>query len=148
MLWAASLHLVRSHAALQSPQHDDLVDMGEHLAQEYGKGIVSIAFIAGGGARSAWGKGSYPIDPPPPPDAVESMLARAGFENALLDLRTDGPGSEWLHRPKVSCPLGYGCMTARWDRAFDAFVFNRTMVPSSQLPKDTDAGADASSPAH
>jgi hypothetical protein len=141
ILWAASLHLLKSHDAIETPPRLDyrgMHTMGELL----GDRLVSFACIADEGKVSHHGYGSEAIDAPPA-DSIESMLTEAGFEHALLDLHATGPNAAWLHTAYMAGPLGYVSMRNRWDVSFDGFVFSRHMDASFMVP---DATADAGVP--
>jgi erythromycin esterase len=135
IVWAATLHNARNLHLVESewPGATDLYGevrvMGSHLEEALGQDLYSIGFIALEGAMG------FPWTPPSPllsggPEALEAMLADAGFELAFVDLRTLSPSTEWLRLPVTSGPLGYVPMSAPWGRVLDGFVFTREMTPS------------------
>ena len=61
--------------------------------------------------------------------SLEFLLNQAGFENALVVLRSLKE-TDWLRNRFVMRPMGYIEMNANWGDVMDAVFFIREMKPS------------------
>jgi len=132
IVWAASMHCLRDHPALETGpdlDYEGLRSAGHVAAETLGEEVYVIACTAGGGrAGIAW---TEPWDVPPAPEgSFEQLCEAAGLENAIVPLRgaaDDAPVREamWAR------PLGNAPMRGIWPRHVDAFVYQRTMTPST-----------------
>jgi erythromycin esterase len=133
IVWAASMHLLRDHEALDTldPRlvYSGTFSMGHRLSAALGPAVFTMAFTAGGGeAGIVWGK-RWKI-PPARPGSFEDLCVKAGLENAVIPVSKspDAP----FHEILVARPLGYQAMKGDWKRHLDAFVFTKTMEPSKK----------------
>jgi erythromycin esterase-like protein len=137
IVWAASVHLARTHRGLDSPaatangySRENGVSAGQWLADSLGRGYFAIAVSAAAGAygmaNGAWVESVGPAD--------ASMLEHAAIGGALQLL----PRSELLERGRsVALMLGSGPSTAEWGKLFDA-----ALVLPSERPVATRAGCE------
>lgn len=132
IVWAASMHCLRNHPALETSATLDYrgVRSAGHIAAEaLGDDVYVVACTTGGGrAGLCWG------DPWPVPAAaagsLESHCADAGLDNAFIPLRgaaADAP----VRTAMVARPLGNANMRGVWPDHVDAFLYQRTMTPST-----------------
>jgi erythromycin esterase len=141
IVWAATFHAVRDIQGVRpSPGlglppdlYDGVVVTGHHLHQALGNQMFVLGFIAHSGQYGRFYEAPKPLAPPPP-DSLEALLHNAGFEHAILDLRSSSSPGDWLRSSFVSRPLGYAPMEARWSRVMDAVFYSRTMTPSTRAP--------------
>ncbi len=132
VVWLASMHTARDHSAIdtQSPQlsYAGLRSMGDRLSDRMDPDdLFLIAFTAYEGELGLPWMEPWPLHPAPG-GSFESLCVEAGLETALVSLQGD---SFPLEDPFIARPLGNVPMRAQWPRHFDAFVFQRTMTPST-----------------
>ncbi|MFI4915237.1 MAG: erythromycin esterase family protein, partial [Phycisphaerales bacterium JB060] len=132
VVWLASMHTARDHAGIDtmSPELDyaGLRSMGDRLSDTMDPDdLFLIAFTAYQGEVGLPWRDPWPLHPAPG-GSFESLCVRAGLETALVPLRHE---SFPLDDPFLARPLGHQPMRAEWPRHFDAFVFQRTMTPST-----------------
>lgn len=134
MVWLATSHLLRDRRGIVGDQAPGMIPAGHLVAQAFPGEVFGIGFLAYDGVIGQSQRdttGTRRALTPAPAGSLDALLHDAGFENAFLDLTGIGPGGEWLREPLLARPLGYGRTTARWPAHLDAFVFTRTMTPST-----------------
>lgn len=134
--WAASSHLLRNPAECQSlygreDRGDAYKPQGHFAAEALGKDYFVITFSAFEGKIGRPWSGANPI-PRSEPGDLETLLADAGLDLAIVPLNPKGDAAAWLREPQVMRPMGYGRERAVWGRCFDAMFFTRTMMPSTK----------------
>src|SRR5262249_10654333 len=131
IVWAASMHLLREHAAIETrdPRLDytGVASMGHHLSAALGSAVLTVACTAGGGEAGIALRERWKLAPAPS-GSFEDLCVRAGLENAVVPVPRADAGP--FHGPILARPLGYQPMRADWKRHVDAFVFIKTMEPS------------------
>ena len=141
IVWAASMHLVRHHSDIDTGpmsrlDYRGVRSMGDHAAEELGEDVFVISCTTHAGeAGLPWGK-SWAVQPAPR-GSFEDLCAQAGLTNAVVPLRGISEGT-FLSEACVARPLGNSPMRAIWPRHVDAFVFQRTMTPSTQFRTETE----------
>ncbi len=134
IVWAASFHIMRNAAEIEVPDksvnYSTIIPMGHVVAQKLGDDVFTVGFTAGGGRAGAWFRPPFEIASPPA-GTLEDLCLRAHLENAVLSLRDTSPEAKWLFEKIYSRPLGYSWMRSRWDRHFDAMIFQKDMVPAA-----------------
>lgn len=134
VVWGATSHLVRNRTGIGNDQAPGMVPVGHHIATAFPGEVYSIGFLAAEGTMGMARRGTAtPSAPVAPADSasLDGLWRDSGHSLAFLDLRTIPPGGEWLNTPLTARPLGYVPMTTDWPRHLDAFVFTRTMTPST-----------------
>jgi erythromycin esterase len=137
IVWAASFHLMHDAPGIVPVENKLLnyastVPMGHVVKQKLGPAAYTIAFTAFSGKAGNPFHGSYALKPAAK-DSLEERLHAAGFDHALVDLRSlpKTEGGEWLKDELVARPLGYAPMRAKWPNHFDAIFFSDVMFPSA-----------------
>jgi erythromycin esterase len=136
IVWAASFHLMHDAPGIvpienKSLNYKTTVPMGHIVKEKLGPAVYTIAFTAYSGTAGNPFHGSFAIKPAAK-DSLEDRLHAAGFDHALVDLRSL-PGKEggaWLKEELVARPLGYGPMRAKWPNHFDGIFFSDVMFPN------------------
>jgi erythromycin esterase len=135
IVWAASSHIARDVAQLQSiggstPYGSGwTVHMGGEAHTSLGAQMYAIGFTAGYG-EFGW-YGTLPsLVPQVRAGSLEARFYEAGLVNAFVDFRSPAPGGEWL-RNVFSRPFGYFDMAGDWTRVFDGMIYTRDMTPST-----------------
>jgi erythromycin esterase-like protein len=107
------------------------VPMGHVVKQKLGQSVYTIGFTAYSGRAGNPFHGSHPLKSAAK-ESLEDRLHAAGFEHALVDLRSlpNKEGGGWLKDELVARPLGYAPMRAKWPNHFDAIFFSDVMFPS------------------
>ncbi|MEK7404680.1 MAG: erythromycin esterase family protein [Acidobacteriota bacterium] len=136
ILWAASFHLVRNQAAIDtrtlSIDYKATETMGNLVWKALGERMYTIAFTAFQGKAGASSTTPWTRElQTPPEDSLEAVWYATGATYAYLDLRKL-PKDHWLRKPVLSGPLGYSLMSAAWPDHFDAVFYTDTMVPNTQ----------------
>ncbi len=137
IVWAASFHLMHDAPEVipvenKTLNYEKTVPMGHIVRQKLGKAVYTIAFTAYSGKAGNPFHGSFAL-PPAANGSLEDRLHTAGFDHALVDLRSlpDTEGGGWLREELVARPLGYAPMRAKWPNHFDAIFFSDVMFPSA-----------------
>jgi erythromycin esterase len=137
IVWAASFHLMHDAPGIipienKTLNYEKTVPMGHIVKHELGKAVYTIAFTAYSGKAGNPFHGSFPL-PPAANGSLEDRLHTAGFDHALVDLRSlpDKEGGAWLKEELVARPLGYAPMRAHWPNHFDAVFYSDVMFPST-----------------
>ncbi|HUQ84256.1 MAG TPA: erythromycin esterase family protein [Gemmatimonadaceae bacterium] len=136
VVWGAMSHLVRNRVGIEGDEAPGMVPAGHLAAEQLKDQVYAIGFIAGGGEMGMARRGtSTPRSPIPVADSasLDGLWRDSGQSHAFLDLRRIPKGGEWLAEPLVARPLGYVPMKTVWPRHLDAFVFTRTMTPSTPV---------------
>jgi erythromycin esterase len=132
IVWAASFHLMREAATIDTGERDlnyaNVVPMGQVAFDALGDDYYSVMFTASRGSAGNPFFGARELDPAAE-DSLESDFDAAGFAYAFLDW-SDGEAG-WLAGPVNARPLGYSPMTADWTKCFDAVFYTREMFPST-----------------
>jgi erythromycin esterase len=138
IVWAASFHLMHDAPGIvpvddKTLSYKTTVPMGHVVKQKLGPAVYTIAFTAFSGKAGNPFHGSFAINPATK-GSLEDRLHAAGFDHALVDLKSlpDKEGGAWLKEEIVARPLGYGPMRAKWPDHFDAMFFSDVMYPSAR----------------
>jgi erythromycin esterase len=138
IVWAAAFHVLREPSAIKlSPgagfSYEGVITMGQVARGALGDAVYTIAFTsADGAAGRVTGDQPTPLAPPER-GSLEDMLTATGRRFLFLNLRGLS-SAHWLRSPIAGNPLGNSAVTTDWMRQFDAFVFIRTMFPSTKGP--------------
>lgn len=141
VVWGATSHLVRNRQALENDVAPQMIPAGHLAWKALGREVYAIGFLAAGGEMGMARTGTaIPRRPIPEADStsLDGLWRESGQALGFLDLRTIPAGGEWLREKLVARPMGYGSVRASWPEHLDAFVFTRTMTPST--PVRTAAG--------
>jgi erythromycin esterase len=137
IVWAASFHLMHDAPGIipvdnKSLNYKTTVPMGHIVKQKLGPAVYTIAFTAFSGKAGNPFHGSHALTPAAK-DSLEDRLHAAGFDHALVDLRSlpDSEGGAWLKDELVARPLGYAPTRAKWPNHFDAIFFCDVMFPNT-----------------
>ncbi|HEX2208449.1 MAG TPA: erythromycin esterase family protein [Longimicrobium sp.] len=137
IVWAASLHIARAMDGLRSPTGtpgaaNGWVPMGETVHRALGTQMYAVGFTA---ARGTFGRGAS-VNPVTRmmDGSLESHLDGTGMPYAFIDLRSPGPGGDWL-KDVYAMPFGYGWMRGDWTRVLDGMVYIREMTPSTRATR-------------
>lgn len=134
IVWAASFHIVRDPPSIEvlgNPEmYAEMIQMGELVDRSLGDQVFTVGFTAYDGRAGAYFRTKHPLNPPPE-GTLESLMAAAELENALVPLKATADAA-WLDDQLHARPLGYRWMRASWPKHFDAIIFNRTMKPSTR----------------
>jgi erythromycin esterase-like protein len=101
------------------------------VAEALGREVFVIGFTAYGGSVGRYWDEPREL-PAALPDSLEDLFFRAGFDNAILDLRPGRGAGGFLEQPIYAMPFGYVYYRAVWGEILDAMMFTREMVPSSR----------------
>ncbi|MBC7897692.1 MAG: erythromycin esterase family protein [Cytophagaceae bacterium] len=134
IVWGATSHLVRNRTGIQNDPAPGMIPMGHHISEAFPGEVYGIGFLAAEGEMGMARRGtSVPRAPVAAADSasLDGLWRDSGQSLGFLDLRAIPSGGEWLSAPLSARPLGYLAMTTTWPRHLDAFVFTRTMTPST-----------------
>lgn len=138
IVWAATAHNARNLATIdpgkakkprlytEKTASGEAVwrPMGDVAQRVLGDQLYSVAFIAHDGEFGRYpAKEAQPV-PPPSPDSLEDLFARAGLTTAFLDFRR---APQWLHEPLQAQIIGHTEMRADWTGVVDGVFFMRKM---------------------
>ena len=143
VVWAATLHTSRNlhlidvtedydtpwGLTLQEMYREKRV-MGDYLRDELGEEMYSLGFTTFEGYFYR-GRGEPGRIEPASAGSLEELLARADIGNAIVDLRSSSPGSEWLGEALTARLIGHSKMVAEWPRLLDGVFFIPEMTPST-----------------
>ncbi|HEX5872098.1 MAG TPA: erythromycin esterase family protein [Longimicrobium sp.] len=137
IVWAASLHIARAVDGLVTPGGragggNGWVPMGEQVHRVLGDQMYAVGFTA---ARGSFGRGAS-VTPVTRmmEGSLEAHLEATGMPYAFIDLRSPGPGGDWL-KDVYAMPFGYGWMRGDWTRVLDGMVYTRDMTPSTRATR-------------
>lgn len=105
VLWAHNLHMA-------TDRFGQMVPMGVHLRELFGASYVAVGFCAGEGTYTAMGGGAAGLghDHPlaaGPEESVEAVLASAGLDRFVIDLRSSSAeGGAWAHEARPFRVIG------------------------------------------
>jgi erythromycin esterase len=136
VVWGATSHLVRNRQALENDAAPGMIPAGHLAWQALGREVYAIGFLAAGGEMGMARIGTaIPRRPIPEADStsLDGLWRESGQPLGFLDLRALPTGGEWLREKLVARPMGYGPVRASWPEHLDAFVFTRTMTPSTPV---------------
>lgn len=132
VVWAHNAHISRSEFEMPELVSRPVTGMGHHLATRYEDGLVSVAFVFGGGSFPG-GDGRDAQDfEPGGPGYLGGLLYRTGIGMFAVDLGpapADGPAAGWLDRP-VRLRAQDGDMVLTTRAAWDAVVFVDRVTPT------------------
>ena len=143
IVWAANSHVARDwrsleardsrgqwHSLANSPFKPLGVTVGEALGDDY----YTVHCIAAEGKAARVDGWSLDLQDAPA-ESIDGLCARTGHEALFLDLRglSERPGGEWLRERMIARPFGYGIRRASWPAVCDAFLFTKTMTPSTRI---------------
>jgi erythromycin esterase len=134
IVWGATSHLVRNRTGIQNDPAPGMIPMGHHISEAFPGDVYTIGFLAAEGEMGMARRGtSVPRSPVASADSasLDGLWRDSGQSLGFLDLRSVPKGGEWLNASLSARPLGYVAMTTTWPRHLDAFVFTRTMTPST-----------------
>lgn len=138
IVWAATFHAVHEVSAIKlGPDagitYDGVRTMGEVARKTLGDAVYTIGFTAAEGkAGNVMREESWDLAPVAE-GSFEDLCAGVGRPFLFVDFRSL-PADHWLRRPISARPLGHSPMETDWTRQVDAFVFTRTMFPSTKGP--------------
>jgi erythromycin esterase-like protein len=150
--WMHNAHAVRTLARVDAPL--DLMPLykvwqpaGAVAHAQLGDEFYFIAMVAHHGQHQFAVRKAPPIELLPPPEgSLEDLFHRAGFTNALLDVRRGGERPSWLDEPLQARPLQYKDMRARWAEVFDGVLFIDKMEKSDTVPRAAAAAEPTPTP--
>lgn len=141
IVWAASSHMSWNERGIAVPDGAGgfvspitrWTPMGDAVKRALGDDLYGVMFLADegtAGGLQGWRRSLEPA----PSGSIEAACRATGREYLFLDLRSlpARPGGAWLAGPCVARPRGYGPMEACWPASCDAFVWTRTMIPSTR----------------
>jgi erythromycin esterase len=126
IIWAHNFHVAREPMYVEIPQRPQMTidPLGHLLVDELDDPTVTIGFSFERGVESSGLK-------PAPEDWVDGVMAKAGPDAFLLDLRAapeDGPVHDWLHADQTMRGEGGKAVLAP-AKAFDIIAFVREVGP-------------------
>ena len=141
IVWAAAFHTLHNPSAIKLDSggftYDGVVTMGQVAHKSLNDAIYTIAFTAAEGkAGDATGGRALELEVPAD-SSFEGLCLGLGHRFLFVDLR-HLPTSHWLRQPVSASPLGYSPIETDWSRQIDAFIFTRTMFPSTKEPMAPD----------
>jgi erythromycin esterase-like protein len=138
IVWAASFHTLHEASAIKLDSgstfsYQGVLTMGQVVRKSLNEAIYTIAFTAAEG-KAGDATGGRALDLEAPADSsFEGLCVTLGHQFLLVDLQ-HLPASHWLRQPISASALGYSPITTDWSRQVDAFIFIRTMFPSTKGP--------------
>lgn len=132
IVWAATAHAARLPELLDfGPEGGSGRSMGHHITLAFGlKGYVI-------GMTSYTGRSSRPdreiIADQHPAAEFEELMASAGFEYGLLDLRRWAAKGSWPAGEFSARPIGHVARSAVWNDLLDALFFVREQEPRQEI---------------
>ncbi|MGH9348584.1 MAG: erythromycin esterase family protein [Vicinamibacterales bacterium] len=152
IVWAAMFHALYDPSAIKlgpgaTFSYENVLTMGQVARTSLGAAIYTIGFTAADG-KAGDVTGGRTLDLKVTNDgSFEDLSTNVGPRFLFLDLRTL-PNANWLRRPTRARPLGYSPIETDWTRQMDAFVFTRTMFPSTKGPMAPDGVLLTDGPSH
>ncbi len=141
IVWAASSHLSSNERLISFPTPDGgfvtpinpWLPMGDAVRKALGDAYYVIQCIASDGEAGGLSGWRRPIGTGPD-GSLDALCHETALPFLFVDLRTlpDVPGGGWLREPMIARPRGYAPMQADWSRIADAFMYTRTMYPSTR----------------
>ena len=139
IVWAATSHIARDMQAVDifaTPEYEGMVQMGDVVWDSLGTQMYAMGFTAYEGTYGA------PLLPNfstrvlqlPVPSAIEDLMNRAGFENAIINFRDLPQSGAWLEGALICRPFGHGNMIGSWTQVMDGIIYTKTMVPNTPVP--------------
>lgn len=141
VVWAAASHVMKPGGDIDAfclafPTDCEFRNMGHWLYQALpAEQIHDMGFIAQQGTIHNpvfRGMPASPVASHPAHVQLEDLLAAAGFDYALLDLRD---GAAWLRQPIVAVPVANRPALEVWPDYFDSLFFIRDMRPATLSPR-------------
>jgi erythromycin esterase len=150
IVWAAIFHSLHEPSAIKLPpggfSYESVLTMGQVARNSLDDAIYTVAFTAAEG--KAGNVGSPTLDLEPPDDgSFEDLCLALGHRFLFVNLRI-APKVHWLRRPIKASPLSYSAIETDWTRQVDAFVFTRTMFPSTKGPMVPEGAVLTDQPSH
>jgi erythromycin esterase-like protein len=144
IVWAAAFHTLHNPSAIKLDSggfsYEGVVTMGQVAHKSLNDAIYTIAFTAAEG-KAGDATGGRALDLEVPADSsFEGLCLTLGHRFLFVDLR-HLPASHWLRQPISASPLGYSPIETDWSRQIDAFIFTRTMFPSTKGPMAPEGAA-------
>lgn len=138
IVWAAAFHTLHEASAIKLDSgagfsYQGVLTMGQVARKSLNNAIYTIAFTAAEG-KAGDATGGRALDLEVPADtSFEGLCLTLGHQFLFVDLR-HLPTSHWLRQPISASLLGYSPIETDWSRQIDAFIFTRTMFPSTKGP--------------
>lgn len=149
IVWAHTGHLYRNPHTIRPPgliddptgrcifhysRLDDFTVMGHDVFQALGERVYTLGVVSyEGHDRNA------PINRSQVDELeLEELFYLAGFDLALLDLRSLMEDGHWLHDRLYARTAPHHALRARWPAVLDGFLFIRETSPTESLPRETD----------
>jgi len=134
--WDATSHITRNLTSIEGGpwwfgEVEQSYAMGDGVWAALGEESFSIAFTSYRGSHGWAGAPPYDVVPDQSPFAeFEELMALAGHDFALVDLRSAAEEGSWLGATFIARPLGHIAQRARWSESLDALFFIREQQPS------------------
>ncbi len=151
ILWAASFHLMRNAATIDTARADfdyqETLTLGHVAHERLGDDYYAVMFTAYDGEIGNPFTGQRPL-PPAPAGSLDALLHELDQPFSFVDFRGAGDEDGWLRQARVARPLGYSPMSADWTRVFDAVIHTDRMFPASlsELPAEFRTAKQSAAP--
>lgn len=137
IVWAASFHLAKNPQTILRTDGAALYEKTKTMGHELQSLIdkrecFTIGFTSFTGNAGTWFQPPHPV-PPVPAGSWEHIFDGTGESSLFLSLDQSRDDARWLSEKRLARPLGYVPLVADWTQVFDAFVFIRTMTPSTRV---------------
>lgn len=127
--WGASGHFANDFSTTKEEELMQFRPMGSYLKQKLGSNLFSIASITSSGTYGAF--------------KVEDTIKDISNQSIEFELAKDSSYHQFINLkdskfeiPFISYAIDYTPLTADWNEIFDAFIFVRSVNPSSFITAD------------
>ena len=132
IVWAATGHAARipSMADFGYPGYGGAApSMGQHIGEAFGSKsyVIGVTSYRSAGGRIVVDQDSLP--------EFEELMAAAGFDYGLLDLRRAAANGSWAGGEFPARPLGHTTRAEIWSDALDALLFVREHEPTQNAER-------------
>lgn len=140
IVWSTTIHLTRDLDRLTTGEADtrERFDRfrtpGDLVAEELKEQAYLLAFTAftGRKGRALPGRVPSPLLEPTR-GSFEDLMSRTGLAAAIVDLRREVEGGQWLRRPLIARPISHKELLGIWPRHVDGLFFLHTLEPAHRL---------------
>lgn len=127
--WGASTHFANDFTSTKNKELTQFKPMGGHLKQQLNSKLYSIAPITSSGTYGAF--------------KVEDIIKNISYKSIEFELAKDSSFHQFINlndskfdRPFISYAIDYTPLTADWEKIFDAFIFIKSVNPSTLVSAD------------
>jgi len=142
IVWAATFHNARNIEEVEvddpelQPIYEQASVMGDLIWKALGDQMYSLGFTSYEGQTGINWQTPSALSVPSS-SSLEDLMNRAGLQYAIIDMRGEVGGSEWLAEKMIARPFGHEENRANWTAVMDGVMFIREMEPSLPIGKSS-----------